>query len=130
MKPGTLHELLLVGCGGFVGSVCRYAVSGWVYRLVPAAVMPYGTLVVNALGCLIIGFLGGLADARQVLTAGTRLFVFLGVLGGFTTFSTFGYETLALARDGEYARAGANVALNVVVCLVAVWAGHTVGRLG
>ena len=129
MKLGALPEILLVGMGGLLGSVGRYALSGLVYRFVPAAVMPYGTMVVNVLGCLIIGLLGGLADARQVIGSGTRLFVFIGLLGGFTTFSTFGYETLALARDGEYLRAGANVVLTVFLCLLSVWVGHAIGRM-
>ena len=121
------RELLLVGTGGFIGSVGRYVLSGLTYRLLPATVMPVGTMFVNVLGCGVIGFLGGMMDARQLMGPGLRLFLFLGVLGGFTTFSTFGYETLALARDGDHFRAGTNVLLTVVLCLVAVWLGHGLG---
>ena len=122
-----MRELLLVGAGGFIGSVARYVLSGLTHLVLPAAAMPVGTMVVNVLGCGVIGFLGGMMDARQVMGPGLRLFLLLGVLGGFTTFSTFGYETLALARDGDHLRAGANVLLTVVLCLVAVWLGHGIG---
>jgi fluoride exporter len=88
-----------------------------------------GTLAVNVLGCLVIGFLGGLAEARQVLTPEGRLFLMLGFLGGFTTFSSFGYETLSLARGGEGTRALVNVALHLVLGLSAVVAGQQLSRL-
>ena len=127
MKAGELQALLLVGSGGFVGSALRYAVSGWVQRLDPAGSFPYGTLAVNALGCLVIGLLGGLADARSALGPEARLLVMIGLLGGFTTFSTFGYETLGLLRAGSFLAAGTNVAASLVLCLVAVWLGHGIG---
>ena len=125
MKLLGLRELLLVGSGGFIGSVGRYVLSGLTYRVLPAAVMPVGTMFVNVLGCGVIGYLGGVMDARQAMGPELRIFLFLGVLGGFTTFSTFGYETLILARAGDQFRAGANVLLTVVLCLVAVWLGHS-----
>ncbi len=96
------------------------------HRLVPMAFFPYGTLAVNGLGCLLIGVLMGLSDSRSVLGPQTRLFLLIGVLGGFTTFSTFGHETLALARDGERLAAGANVALHLVIGLGCVWIGYAV----
>lgn len=89
---------------------------------------PYGTLGVNVLGCLAIGVLGGLADSRNVLGPNARLVIILGVLGGFTTFSTFGYETLALLRDGESLRASTNVLASVLACLAAVWLGYAIGN--
>jgi len=122
-----MRDILLVGFGGFIGSVGRYVLSGLTYRFVPTAAMPLGTMLVNVLGCGAIGFLAGMMDARQLIGPGLRLFLLIGVLGGFTTFSTFGYETLALARDGDHLRAGANVLLTVVLCLVAVWLGHGIG---
>jgi len=127
MKLLGLRELLLVGTGGFIGSVGRYVLSGLTYRVLPTAVMPVGTMFVNVLGCGVIGYLGGMMDARQAMGPELRIFLFLGVLGGFTTFSTFGYETLILARAGDQLRAGANVLLTVVLCLVAVWLGHSFG---
>lgn len=129
MNLGLLH-MVLVGTGGFVGSILRYVLSGLVHRLLPFAALPYGTLTVNVVGCFTIGLFGGLADARHVIGPNLRLFFFLGVLGGFTTFSTFGYETLALVQDGEHLGAGTNVVLTVGLCLVAVWIGHGIGNLG
>ncbi len=119
---------MLVGAGGFVGSALRFTFSGWVQRLAATGGFPYGTLAVNVLGCLLIGLLGGLAEYRQVLTAGQRLFLMVGILGGFTTFSTFGYETLALAQDSEYLKAVANTLLQVVLGFVAVFVGVVVAR--
>jgi len=125
MKPGVLH-FLLVGCGGFVGAVLRYGVGGLVHRSGAMAGFPFGTLTVNVVGCLLIGAAAAAAETRQLLVPEARLFLMVGVLGGFTTFSTFGYETLALARDGEALRAAVNVVTHVVLGLAAVWAGYSV----
>lgn len=125
MKPGAIADALWVGAGGFAGSILRYVVSGLVHRLLPFATFPFGTLAVNAAGCLAIGILGGISEGRQAIGHDMRLFLFLGLLGGFTTFSSFGYETLALLRDGESARAAANVALHLVTGLGLAWAGYS-----
>ena len=122
-----LTDVLLVGAGGFFGASLRFIISGLVQRLDPMGTFPYGTMSVNVLGCFLIGILVGLADSRNVLGPSARLFVILGVLGGFTTFSSFAFETLALARDGETVRAGANVVGSVVACLVSVWIGYGIG---
>jgi len=119
----------LVGAGGFVGSVLRYWVSGAVYALAVAPRFPWGTLVVNVVGCFAIGLLGGLADARGILTASARLFLLIGLLGGFTTFSTFGYETLALLREQAVARAFLNAGLQLSLGLAGAWAGLATSRL-
>jgi CrcB protein len=119
-----LTDVLWVGVGGFVGSSLRYLVSGWVHRLPGTSTFPHGTLVVNVIGCLLLGFLGGWAEHRQVLSATTRLFLMIGVLGGFTTFSTFAFETLAFAHGSDAARAIANVALHIVLGLGAAWLGY------
>jgi len=123
-----LTEVFFVGAGGFVGASLRFIMSGLVQRLDPMGTFPYGTMSVNVLGCLVIGVLGGLADSRHVLGPNARLFVILGVLGGFTTFSTFAFESLALLRDGESLRAGANVLGSVAACLVSVWLGYAIGN--
>jgi CrcB protein len=122
-------KILLAGCGGFLGSIARYLLGGAVHRLVQGPVFPFGTLVVNVSGCLAIGFLGGLADQRGLLSPEARVFLLIGVLGGYTTFSSFGYETYQLLRDGEMLPALANVFLQLALGIVAVWAGHTVTRL-
>jgi CrcB protein len=123
-----LVDVVWVGLGGFVGSSLRFMVSGWVHRLPGTSNFPHGTLVVNVVGCLALGFLGGWVEHRQVLSPTTRLFVMIGVLGGFTTFSTFAYETLAFAHGADVARALANIALQVVLGLGAAWLGFSIAR--
>jgi CrcB protein len=124
-----VNKLLLVGMGGFIGSVLRYLVSGYVQQLAQSVEFPYGTLVVNLTGCFIIGLLSQLADARGVFTAETRVFVFIGLLGGFTTFSTFGNETMNLLRDGENGFALVNISTHLALGLGAVWLGRTLAFL-
>lgn len=90
---------------------------------------PLGTFVVNVLGCLVIGYLMQLSESRGLLQGELRLFVFVGLLGGFTTFSSFGIETFQLIRDGEYIFATANAVGQVVLGLIFVWLGVVVARL-
>ena len=113
--------LFLAGIGGFVGSTLRYAVTGYVQTWTKSIDFPYGTLAVNLIGCFIIGFLSQLAESRGLFTAESRTFVFVGILGGFTTFSAFGNETMNLWRDGQSTLALANVAAHLVLGLGAVW---------
>ena len=129
MERVTIENLLFVGAGGFVGSTMRYALTLFVYRLAPMARLPWGTLVVNATGCLAIGFVAGLIDAREILGPRARLFVMIGVLGGFTTFSTFSYETLHLLEDGQRGGAFINIALQLTLGLGAVAVGYGLARL-
>lgn len=124
----TLHPVVLAGLGGFLGSAGRYLVGGWVHGLVPLTSFPVGTLVVNVSGCFVIGVLGGLADARQAFGTEPRVFLFIGVLGGFTTFSSFAYETLALVRAADLGRALVNVGAQVVLGLAAAWLGYALVR--
>lgn len=118
---GSFQTVLLVGGGGFLGSGLRYGISGLAQRLDPSAGFPVGTLTVNAIGCFLIGLVGALADSRGLFGPEMRLFFFIGVLGGFTTFSTFRFETFALLRAGETIRASANVLGSVFRCLVGLW---------
>ena len=115
----------MVGSGGFVGAVFRYGLSGFVQRSVPLATFPFGTLAVNMVGCLLIGVVIGLVDSRQLFGPEMRLFLLIGVLGGFTTYSTFGYESFSLLRDGDFLRSMANVCVHVVLGLALVWAGYS-----
>jgi CrcB protein len=117
-------NILLVGIGGALGSIARYLTSGWVQAVTKSIDFPFGTLAVNLLGCFVIGFLAQLAEARGAFTSESRVFIFIGVLGGFTTFSSFGNETLNLARAGEIWNALANLGANVVIGLLAVWLGR------
>jgi CrcB protein len=124
-----MATILLIGIGGFVGSVLRYLLSGWIHRVLDNPWFPYGTLGVNVLGCLVIGFLAGLAEMRGAFTSETRLLVFIGVLGGFTTFSSFAFETFSLAKNVQTLAALMNIALQLVLGLIAVWVGHIFARL-
>lgn len=118
---------LVVGAGGFLGASARYLAGGLVYRYVEAQ-FPYATFLVNVSGCFGIGFLAVLAEERFAIGPEARLFLMTGVLGGYTTFSTFGYETFTLARDGSYALAALNVVGQVALGLLAVWAGVVAAR--
>ncbi|HEY3102680.1 MAG TPA: fluoride efflux transporter CrcB [Pyrinomonadaceae bacterium] len=121
-----MGKLFLAGIGGFVGSALRYAVSGFVQNWSGSIRFPFGTLAVNLAGCVLIGFLSQLAETRGIFSADVRTLIFIGVLGGFTTFSAFGNETINLWRDGENALAVANIAAHVIICLGAVWLSRAV----
>jgi CrcB protein len=125
-KEIYVATIVLIGLGGFIGSVLRYGMSGVVQSLAGGALFPVGTLVVNLTGCFVIGFLSQLADAREVFTPESRAFVFVGILGGFTTFSTFGNESINLLRGGENIYAFAYVGAHVLLGLGAVWLGRAV----
>ena len=120
----ALVNAAYVGAGGFIGAVVRYFLSGLVQRTAGAMGFPYGTLVVNMVGCLAIGVVVGMIDTRQVLHPEFRVFLLVGVLGGFTTYSTFGLETFALLKDTEYLRAVTNVMVHVILGLALVWLGY------
>ena len=122
-------NILLVGLGGFIGSVLRYLASGLAQQLSKSINFPYGTLTVNLLGCFVIGFLSQLAEARGLFSTEARLVVFIGILGGFTTFSSFGNETFNLARDGQFLPSLMNIGLNVVFGLLLVWVGRSTAHL-
>jgi fluoride exporter len=107
----------------------RYGLSGLVHRQVPFATFPYGTLLVNLAGCFAIGVVAGLAETRQLFGPEFRTFALIGILGGFTTFSTFGYETFEMIRDAEVLRAIANVGVHVVLGLTLVWLGYAMATL-
>lgn len=119
-----------VALGGALGSVARYWCSGVVANAV-GETFPWGTLIVNVLGSLLIGFIATISgtDGRFLIPPEARQFMMVGILGGFTTFSSFSLQTLTLARDGEWLLAGANVIGSVVLCLIAVWVGHMLAVL-
>lgn len=119
-----------VALGGALGSVARYACSQATVRLLGAG-LPWGTLFVNVTGSFAIGLLAALAaaDGRPLLGNDARAFLLIGVLGGFTTFSSFSLETLVLARDGALGAAAFNVAASVVLCLAGAWLGFVTAGL-
>jgi CrcB protein len=117
-----------VFAGGGIGAAARYWLSGLVYQRLGSE-FPSGTLVVNVIGCLLIGFLISIFEERFVLYPSLRIFLTIGLLGGFTTFSSFSFETMALLRDGELLYASANILLSVVLCLGGTWVGLTLGKI-
>jgi fluoride exporter len=121
-------KVLLVGVGGFLGSIARYLVSGYIQDRT-GEIFPFGTLAVNVIGCFVIGGLSELAEARAFLSSETRALVVIGVLGGFTTFSTFGNETVNLLRDGEWGFAMLNLLTHAVLAIGAVWVGRTMAHI-
>ena len=123
-----MKETAVAFLGGGVGTVFRYWLSGSVYRFV-GPTFTYGTLLVNALGCFIIGFLMSVFEDRFVVQPLLRIFLTIGILGGFTTFSTFSYETISLFREGSTLVGLANVFYSVFGCLLATWIGTVIGKL-
>jgi fluoride exporter len=121
-----MARIFLAGIGGFAGSALRYVVSGFVQNISGSIRFPFGTLAVNLAGCLVIGFLSQLAETRGLFGGEMRTLIFIGVLGGFTTFSAFGNETINLWRDGQSTLAAANIAAHLMLCLGAVWLSRIV----
>lgn len=125
-----LYAYLLVALGGVIGSVARFACTGLVVRLMGEA-FPWGTLTVNIAGSTFLGFFAAISapEGRLIVPAPARLFVMVGLCGGFTTFSSFSLETLNLARDGQILKAGFNVFSNLLICLLGAWSGFLLATL-
>ena len=119
---------ILVIIGGGIGAFFRYLLSGWVYKVLGTD-FPYGTLAVNVIGCFVIGIFLTMAEDRFLISPNFRIFFAVGVLGGFTTFSTFSFETVGLLKDGAVAIGLLNVAVSIVVGLTATWVGTLAGRI-
>lgn len=124
MNASPLIAYIWVALGGALGSVARFACVEWVQTRLPFA-FPWGTLLVNVLGSFVIGVLAAFGEAhvRWQIPLLTRQFLMIGVLGGFTTFSSFSLQTLMLARAGAWLTAGINVAASVLLCIFAAWLG-------
>ena len=122
----SLSSVFYVALGGALGSVSRYLLGTWTQSISKSIDFPYGTLVVNLIGCFIIGVVSQLAETRGVFTPEMRALVFIGILGGFTTFSSFGNDTVNLLRDGDAFNALANIGANVILGLLLVWFGRVV----
>ena len=118
-----MKDILLVGLGGFVGSVARYKLGGLVLHMTAQERFPYSTFAINVLGCLVVGLLAGLAEKHELFGPGTRLLLFTGLMGGFTTFSAFGLEAVFLIRRGEVWLAALYAGSSVVLGIAAVWLG-------
>lgn len=121
-----MKTALAVMAGGAAGSLLRYLISVWIAARW-GDTFPWGTLAVNVAGSFGIGLFAGLTTDDGILLAPPllRIFVMVGIFGGFTTFSSFSLQTLSLVQDGEWLAAGGNILFSLVLCLVAVWLGHT-----
>jgi CrcB protein len=122
------RTLLLVGTGGFFGSISRYLVSRAMQNSFPSA-FPYGTFAVNIAGCFLIGLIYGISEKSSLLTSGWKLFLAVGFCGGFTTFSTFANENLALLRDGEFFNFFLYTGLSVLLGIAATFAGVLITKI-
>lgn len=123
-----LKNLLIIGSGGFIGSIARYLVSQ-LNLSVNFHSIPVGTLAVNIIGCFVIGFLTGVADKSMILTAEWRLFLMVGICGGFTTFSAFANENLMLMHNGQVAAVILYTALSIFIGFLAVYLGYVTTNL-
>ena len=122
------NMLLAVIAGGGVGAAMRYVVAGAVQQSTGDA-FPFGTLAVNLLGSLLLGLIVQVAETKTGPGPWMRVFLTVGLCGGFTTFSTFSLETFRLLQDGSYLFAAGNIVGSLVLCLAGIWAGMVLGRL-
>ncbi|MEW7999305.1 MAG: fluoride efflux transporter CrcB [Candidatus Thiodiazotropha endolucinida] len=122
-----LNQLIAIASGGAIGALFRFWVSSGIYSLLGRG-FPYGTLVVNVLGSLVMGFLYVLLLERTTVSPEMRGALLIGFLGAFTTFSTFSIETLNLLEQAELLKAGLNILVSVIACVLACWFGLVVGR--
>jgi CrcB protein len=122
-----MAKLAAIAIGGAAGSVLRYGVSQGIHTLVGRG-FPWGTLVVNSLGSLLVGFIFVYLVERSAVSDVLRAALFIGLLGGFTTFSTFSLETLVLIEEASYFKAVVNIFISVVLCLGGAWLGMTLAR--
>jgi fluoride exporter len=123
-----IKTLLLVGAGGFLGSIARYLSSRFLQNTIPSS-FPYGTFFVNIAGCLLIGIIYGFSEKSSLITPGWKLFLAVGFCGGFTTFSTFANENLALLRDGEFFYFFLYTGLSVFLGIAATFLGILVTKI-
>ena len=121
-------NIVYIGLAGSLGAISRYLVSGWAHELFGLG-FPYGTLVVNALGSLLLGFLMKLGISTEWLSPGLRVAATTGFLGAFTTFSTFSYETMSLVEEGAWRTAAGNVIMNLLLGLTFAWLGFVLARV-
>ena len=122
-----MGKLFLIGLAGFVGTLGRYWLSGIIARRY-GETFPFGTLAVNLIGCFLVGLLFYLMQERYLVNQNVRTIILVGLLGGFTTFSSFGLQTFTLLQDNEIALAALNLLASNVLGLLLVWAGYTLAK--
>lgn len=125
-----MSTYLWIAVGGALGSMARFFVSSS-FAKVLGEVFPWGTIIVNITGCFIIGILATITgpDGRLVVPPDFRQFLLIGICGGYTTFSSFGLQTLNLLRDGDFVGAGGNALISFIACMIAVWLGAVLGQV-
>ncbi len=123
-----MQKTILIGLAGLVGTLGRYWLSGLVARQY-GKTFPWGTLVVNVVGCFLAGSLFYLTEERFLVSPTMRTVILIGLLGGFTTFSSFGLQTFTLLREGEFALATLNISVSNLLGLLMVWAGYSLGKV-
>jgi fluoride exporter len=130
LLTSSMINVLLIGLGGFLGTIARYFLSGLIAQKL-GETFPWGTLIVNVTGSLIIGFIASVSDpdGRFLIHPNARQFIMIGILGGYTTFSSFSLQTFLLLKESQWLYAGVNVMFSVFLCMVAVWLGHIFGKL-
>lgn len=122
-------KLLYIGLGGAIGAIIRYFIGNFIQVQSDLEHFPIGILLVNIIGCFLIGFLNTIFENRLIINEEIRMLIFVGILGGFTTFSTFGLDTFHLIKNGMMHFALLNVAMSVIFGLSAVWLGHFLAKL-
>lgn len=123
-----MQKTILIGVAGLVGTLLRYWVSGYVARQ-HGETFPWGTIAVNLIGCLVTGTVFFLTEERSLLSPTVRSVILIGLLGGFTTFSSYGLQTFTLLRDGEYSLAMLNVVVSNILGVFMVWLGYVLGKV-
>jgi CrcB protein len=123
-----MKDIIFIALAGSLGALSRYGLSGITQRLTGAG-FPFGTLLVNVLGCLLIGFIMQVGLSTDIIPRSLRIIITIGFLGAFTTFSTFSYETVSYLQDGAWLQASLNVSANLILCIGATIMGMTCGRL-
>ena len=115
--------IILVGIGGFIGATLRYLIGNWIQNLSGNPELPYGTLLVNLIGCLIIGFVIAISETQDNISQEIQIFLTVGVLGGFTTFSAYGIDTVNFIRNGDLHLGAINIVLQLTLGILAAWLG-------
>lgn len=123
----SINRIIIVGIGGFLGAALRYVVTGATSKYFGN--FPVGTLIVNIVGGLLIGFIMEASTSFWPISGNMRIFLTTGIMGGLTTFSTFSYETITFLTDGQYIMGGFNAALNLFLALIACWGGRAIAQL-
>lgn len=123
-----LKSIMIIGLGGFIGTVARFLISRY-FQMTVTSVFPWSTFIINIAGCLLIGLIYGISEKGDVLSPDVRLFMTVGICGGFTTFSTFSNDSFLLIRDQEWLRFALYTSLSVFVGLVAVYVGRFMTKL-